>query len=72
MTAVTLNHAGPTRLETTLLRLAALLNAYVAHRRELRAERRARELAALREAQVRPTDPRELDVALLSMGSRPR
>ena len=72
MTAVTLNHAGATRLETILLGFAGLLTTYVAHRRDLRAEHRVRELAALREAQVRPADPRALDIALLSMGSRPR
>ncbi|UYO95827.1 hypothetical protein OED01_09400 [Microbacterium sp. M28] len=71
MTAVSLHHAGPTRLETALLTMADALTAYVAHRRDLRSRRRARELASLSERRS-ARDPRELDIALLALGSRPR
>ncbi|MFB7252321.1 hypothetical protein [Microbacterium sp. NPDC056234] len=71
MTAVSLHHVGPTRVESALLRVADALTAYVAHRRDIRAERRERELALLRGHRT-AQDPRALDIALLSLGSRPR
>lgn len=72
MTAVSLNHAAPTRVENVLLHIADMLTAYVAQRREARADRRAHEMTQLRDAHGRPADPRALDIALLSLGSRPR
>ena len=72
MTAASVQHAAPTSLEIALLRIADALTAYVEHRRDLRAERRSRELALLRDVRVAAPDPRALDIALLALGSRPR
>lgn len=72
MTAATLHIATPTVVERTLLRIADGLTAFVAHRRERRAERREIARDMLREQHARRHDPRALDVALLSLGSRPR
>lgn len=72
MTAVTLHIATPTPAERALLRVADTLTAFVAHRRERRAERREITLDLLREQHAHRHDPRSLDIALLSIGSRPR
>ncbi|WP_298867211.1 hypothetical protein [uncultured Microbacterium sp.] len=72
MTAAVLHLAAPTALERGLLRLAATITSYAEHRRERRAERHEIALDMLREQRVRKRDPRALDVALLSLGSRPR
>ncbi|MGF6824515.1 hypothetical protein M2317_003444 [Microbacterium sp. ZKA21] len=72
MTAASIQHTAPTRLEVALLHIADALTAYVGHRRDVRAERRSRELAQLRDTRPTPPDPRALDIALLKLGSRPR
>jgi len=72
MTAATLHLATPTFSERTLLKLADVITAYIAHRREQRAARREIAVDTLREQQARQQDPRALDIALLSLGSRPR
>ncbi|MDT0157459.1 hypothetical protein Q9R19_07475 [Microbacterium sp. ARD32] len=72
MTAATLHLASPTRFERLLLKVVDALTAYIAHRREQRTQRREIALDLLREQQARRHDPRALDVALLSLGSRPR
>lgn len=72
MTAATLHIATPTALERTLLRLADRITAFVEHRREVRVERREIALNVLREQQSRRQDPRSLELALLTLGSRPR
>jgi len=72
MTSATLHLVAPTRLERGLQHLAASLSRYVEHRIAARAERREIALDMLREQQARRHDPRALDLALLSIGSRPR
>lgn len=72
MTAATLSLAAPTPTERTLLRLADRLSAYVAHRRARRAERREIAIDLWEEQQARRRDPQALDIAMLSIGSRPR
>ncbi|MEJ1086859.1 hypothetical protein WDU99_00845 [Microbacterium sp. Mu-80] len=72
MTAAALQIAAPTRLERGLKALAHRLDRYVESRIAARAERREIALDLLREQQARRHDPRALDVALLSIGSRPR
>lgn len=72
MTSATLHLVAPTRLERGLRLVARTLSSYVDHRIAARAERREIALDLLREQQVRRHDPRALDTALLSLGSRPR
>lgn len=72
MTAATLHLAAPTRVERALLQIADAITTYTAHRREVRAGRREITADILREQQARRHDPRALDIALLSLGSRPR
>jgi len=72
MTAATLHLAAPTRVERTLLQIADAITANIALRREARAARREIAADILREQQARRQDPRALDIALLSLGSRPR
>lgn len=72
MTSATLRLASPTTLERGLKALAESISRYVDHRIAVRAERREIAVDMLREQQARRHDPRALDVALLSMGSRPR
>ncbi|UJP10826.1 hypothetical protein L2X99_04105 [Microbacterium sp. KUDC0406] len=68
MTAATLHIATPTPTERTLLRVAGGLTAFVAHRRERRAERREIALDLLREQQARKQDPHAVDHALALQG----
>ncbi|HTN54731.1 MAG TPA: hypothetical protein VLZ82_01005 [Microbacterium sp.] len=72
MTSATLRLASPTALERGLKALAESISRYVDHRIAVRAERREIAVDMLREQQARRHDPRALDVALLSLGSRPR
>jgi len=72
MTSATLRVAAPTVLERGLTALAAAITRYVDHRIALRAERREIAVDLLREQQARRQDPHALDIALLSLGSRPR
>ncbi|UNK72196.1 hypothetical protein [Microbacterium sp. H1-D42] len=72
MTAATLHLVAPTRLERGLQGIAASLSSYVDSRIAARAERREIALDLLREQHARRHDPRALDIALLSIGSRPR
>ncbi|MFD5215132.1 hypothetical protein [Microbacterium sp. NPDC058345] len=72
MTSATLPLASPTPLERGLQHLAGALSRYVERRIAARAERRAIALDLLREQHARIPDPRALDAALLSIGSRPR
>jgi len=72
MTSATLRLAAPTRLERGLKAFAEAISRHVDHRIALRAERREIADDLLREQQARRQDPRALDVALLSLGSRPR
>jgi hypothetical protein len=72
MTSATLRLAAPTTLERGLTALAAAITRYVDHRIAVRAERREIAVDLLREQQARKQDPRALDIALLSMGSRSR
>ncbi|MGW8483495.1 hypothetical protein ACWGJP_10170 [Microbacterium sp. NPDC055903] len=68
MTAAMVSIAAPTLVERTLLRLADRLTAYVAHRRERRAERREIALDLLREQQARRQDPHAVEHLLAQMG----
>ena len=72
MTAATLHLASPTTIERALLKIALAITAYTENRRLLRAERRDIALDLLREQQARKQDPRALEYAMLSIGSRPR
>lgn len=72
MTSATIRLASPTALERGLRRLAEALTRYVDHRIAVRAERREIALDMLREQHARRHDPRALDMALLTLGSRPR
>jgi len=72
MTSATLQLPAPTRLERGLQHLAASLSRYVEHRITARAERREVALGLLRGQHSHRHDPRALDIALLSLGSRPR
>lgn len=72
MTSATLRLASPTALERALTALAGAITRYVDHRVALRAERREIAVDMLREQQARRQDSRALDVAMLSLGSRPR
>jgi hypothetical protein len=72
MTSATLRLAAPTSFERGLRALADALTRHVDRRIALRAERREIALDVLREQRARRQDPRALDVALLSLGSRPR
>lgn len=72
MTAATLHLVTPTRLERGLQSIAHTLSRYVDARIAARAERREIALDVLREQHARRHDPRALDIALLSIGSRPR
>ncbi|MDQ0612547.1 hypothetical protein QF046_000188 [Microbacterium sp. W4I4] len=72
MTSATLHLAAPTALERGLTAIAATITRYVDRRMALRAERREIAVDLLREQQARKQDPRALDIALLSMGSRSR
>ncbi|MFC7789525.1 hypothetical protein ACU045_11150 [Microbacterium sp. MAHUQ-60] len=72
MTSATLHLAAPTPFERGLKALAEAISRHVDHRIILRAERREIAVDVLREQQARRQDPRALDIALLSLGSRPR
>jgi len=72
MTSATLRLTSPTALERALRALSDALARYVDRRIAERAERRAIAADLLREQQSRRQDPRALDIALLSLGSRPR
>ena len=72
MTAATLHLASPTTTERALLKIADAITAYTENRRLLRAERRDIALDLLLEQQARKHDPRALEYAMLSIGSRPR
>ncbi|MFD5225762.1 hypothetical protein ACFWHT_09100 [Microbacterium sp. NPDC058342] len=72
MTSATLRLATPTALERALRAFAVAISRYVDHRIAQRAERREIAFHTLREQQARRRDPRALDIALLSLGSRPR
>lgn len=72
MTSATLHLVGPTRLERGLKSLAEALTRYVDARIASRAERREIALDMLREQQTRQSDPQALEIALASLGSRPR
>lgn len=72
MTSATLHLATPTALERGLTAVARAITRYVDHRIGLRAERRQIAVDVLREQQARKQDPRALDIALLSIGSRSR
>lgn len=64
--------ATPTPLERTLRAVARGLARYVDARIAHRAERRERMLELLRDQQERRVDPCALNIAMLSIGSRPR
>ncbi len=68
MTAVSLHLAAPTRTEGALLQLADALTAFVARRRMLRTEQRARVVEMIQQAQTRRTDPRQADHLFAQMG----
>ncbi|WP_309066265.1 hypothetical protein [Microbacterium sp.] len=72
MTGASLHLATPTRMERALQRVADALTGYVEHRIAARAARRARAVELLQEQRRHAPGPRELDAALLLMGSRPR
>lgn len=72
MTSATLRLVAPTALERRLQALATAISRYVDHRIASRGARREIALDVLHEQQARKQDPRALDVALLSLGSRPR
>lgn len=72
MTAATVHLVAPTRFERGLQGIAAAVSGYVDARIAARAERREIAFELLREQQARRLDPRALDIALLSLGSRPR
>lgn len=68
MTAATIDLVAPTPAELGLLRLADRLTAFVAHRIDRRAERRALALDLLREQQTRRHDPQAVEHMLAQMG----
>lgn len=72
MTSATLRLVEPTRLERALQSVAQRLTRYVDARIVARAERREITLELLREQQTRRSDPQALEIALISLGSRPR
>lgn len=72
MTSATLRLATPTALERGLRHVADAISHYVDRRMAVRAERHEIALDVLREQQSRRQDPRAVDIALLSLGSRPR
>ena len=69
MTAATLHLVSPTRTERGMLQLADGLTAYVEHRIERRAQRRALALDLLREQQARRHDPHAVDHLLAQLGA---
>lgn len=72
MTSATIRLTAPTALERGLRALSAAISHYVDRRIALRVERQEIALDVLREQHARRHDPRALDVALLTLGSRPR
>lgn len=72
MTGATLRLVAPTRFERMLQLIAERVERYVEDRIAARARRHEIALDMLREQQARRSDPRALDIALLSIGSRPR
>jgi len=72
MTSATLRLAAPTAIERGLKAFAEAISRHVDRRIALRAERREIAVDVLREQRARRHDPRALDLALLSLGSRPR
>lgn len=72
MTSATLRLATPTHLERGLQSIAHMLTRYVDARIAIRAGKREIAVHMLREQQTRKRDPRALDIALMSLGSRPR
>lgn len=72
MTSATLRLVAPTRFERMLQLIAERVERYVEDRIAARARRHEIALDMLREQQARRSDPRALDIALLSIGSRPR
>lgn len=69
MTSATIHLVAPTRAEQRLLGVAELLTAFVQHRIERRAEKRALALDLLHEQQARRQDPHAVDHMLAQMGA---
>ena len=69
MTSATIHLVAPTRAEQRLLGVAELLTAFVQHRIERRAEKRALALDLLHEQQARRQDPHTVDHMLAQMGA---
>jgi hypothetical protein len=72
MTSAALRLASPTSAERVLLRAAGAVATGIQRRRELRAARQRAALEQLREQRALRTTRSDLDIALLSLGSRPR
>ncbi|WP_460795068.1 hypothetical protein [Microbacterium sp. GXF0217] len=68
MTSATIHLIAPTQTEQRLLGLAELLTAFVQHRIQRRARKRALALDLLREQQARRQDPRAVDHMLAQLG----
>lgn len=68
MTSATVHLVAPTRAEQRLLGVAEHLTAFVQHRIERRAEKRALALDLLREQQARRQDPRAVEHMLAQLG----
>lgn len=68
MTSATIHLVAPTRAERKLLGLAGHLTAFVEHRIERRAEKRALMLQLLRQQQAGRQNPHAADHLLAQMG----